>query len=366
MLSSITIAIAKKEFRHILRDPQALALIFFLPVLMLFLFGYAITMEMRNVATAIDDRAHSQESRRLIEQIKAGGFFQVTQYLDVNTDTNSLFKKGKVKLVLQIPVALNSPLPQKTIAIQALIDATDPNIASNIQNYLEQVFLQYNQTAGQFRPPLQVESRLLYNEAQKSSFFFVPGLVAVIMLLLSCLLASLAIVREKELGSLEQILVSSLKPAELILGKIIPYVLLAFLAGLLIIVLAVFWFGVPIQGSLWLLFGAMLLYIVCGISLGILISTIARTQQVAMIIILLATILPTILLSGFIFPIESMPQILAWLTQVIPATHFLKIIRGIMLKGNHFTELVNPFVALFVIAGFLNLISLKRLKKTWE
>jgi ABC-2 type transport system permease protein len=211
-----------------------------------------------------------------------------------------------------------------------------------------------------------LEPRLLYNPDMKSAYFFVPGLIAVIALLICALLTSIAIVREKENGTMEQILVSPVSPLQIIVGKVIPYMVIGYLMALMILVIGNLWFGVPIHGSFLLLNLVLLLYVLTGLSFGLLISTKTNSQQIALMMTLVSTILPSFMLSGFIFPIASMPSLLQYLSQLVPATHFLIIIRSIMLKGVGFSELIPQISALSAIAFFLMLISVRMFRTTLE
>jgi ABC-2 type transport system permease protein len=214
--------------------------------------------------------------------------------------------------------------------------------------------------------PLSVHTTIEYNPDLKSSYFFVPGLVALILMMISALLTSIAIAREKETGTMEQILVSPTRPFEIIIGKVFPYVVLAFMDGIVILLVAHFWFEVPVIGNLWLILGSSLLFVFVALAIGLLISTVARTQQVAMMVALTTSLLPTIMLSGFIFPIASLPALLRTVTLIVPARYFLQIIRGTMLKGNTIAQIWIPLVVLAGMAAFFTLVSTRRFKITLD
>jgi len=367
-MNKILFSIMKKEFWHILRDPQTLVIIILMPVIMLFLFGYAITLEMQEIETVIIDQSHSPMSRDLIERIGSTDFFKIVQTDLAHDEIEMVFYKRLARCILIIPEDFSEDLNREIYApVQLLVDASDPNAANYINNYFLRISQLFNmETSGQDQGVLKLEPQLLYNPDLKSSYFFVPGLIAIILLLICALLTSIAIVREKEVGTMEQILVSPVHPFQIIIGKVIPYTILGFIDSLLILFIARNWFNVPVNGSILFLFFALILYIVTGLSFGLLISTVAKSQRMAMMAVLVLTILPTIMLSGFIFPVPSMPLVFQYISKIIPATHFLEIIRGIMLKGVGIGELYTQILFLTAISGFLILISMKKFKTNLE
>ena len=367
-MNNILISILKKEFRHIVRDPQTLMIILVLPVIMLFLYGYAITLEMKEIEMVIVDHSKTPQSRQYTDLITSTNFFAVNAYDIPEKDFEKTLKERKARCILVIPKNFALSI-QKNIYtnIQLLIDASDPNAANYIQKYLNQITQKFNFMQNRsITQSFVLEPRIFYNPDFKSYYFFVPGLIALIILLISALLTSIAIVREKESGTMEQILVSPVHPFQIILGKVIPYTILGFIDSVIILVIGHFMFSVPIRGSALLLAFSLLLYILTGLSFGLLISTVTKTQKVAMLATLLATILPTIMLSGFIFPVNSMPRIFQYVSLTIPATHFLVIIRGILLKGNSFATLIVQIAYLFFITVFLISVSIKKFNTTLE
>ncbi len=367
-MNSILISIVYKEFRHILRDPQTFTIIILMPVIMLFLFGYAITLEMQEIKTVLVDHSKTPQSRQYIENILASDFFEITA-LDVSYEQiETLFKQRQARCALIIPHDFGRTVQtERSSNIQLLVDASDPNAANYINKYLSQVNYRFNRQQNDVSiVPFTVESRMLYNPNSRSVYFFVPGLIAVILLLISALLTSIAIVREKEMGTMEQILVSPVHAYQIIIGKVIPYTVLGFLDSLIILVAARLWFHVPMEGSILLLAAGLIIYILTGLSFGLLISTVTDSQRVAMMGALLSTILPTIMLSGFIFPIKSMPVLFQWVSKIIPATHFLEIIRGIMLKGIGVETLYVQIGYLILIATVLIALSVKKFSTTLE
>ena len=335
------LAIVRKEFTHIFRDWRTLLIIILMPIMMIVLYGYAITLDMRNIVFGVIDDARTPESRALVEAFSENGFF-VPLGTDLRrSDVEHVFMRRDALLVLVIPEDFSAELRGAGRSrVQLLIDASDSNVGTFVSNYAEQVLQKYNRRLNGSLPVLyDLAPRIFYNPDMNSTFFFVPGLVALILMLISALLTSIAITREKETGTMEQILVSPVRAREIILGKVLPYILLGLLNAAIIVVSARLLFDVPLRGSLLLLGALSLIYVFVALSFGLMISAIARTQLIAMFGTLMATILPTIMLSGFIFPIDSMPVVLRWLAHVIPATWFLQIIRGIMLKGVGLHEL---------------------------
>ncbi|MHB2154695.1 ABC transporter permease [Calditrichota bacterium GD2] len=361
-------SIVKKEFLHIVRDYQTLIIIFIMPVLMLLLFGYAITLEMRQIEIAVVDHARTPQSRLLINHLQSSDFFNIRAYNVPEAAFESLLQKRKVRCILVIPADFSQSLNQEVFTpVQLLIDASDPNAANFIQNYLLKITSLFNaENNPDFKLPFEIIPRFMFNPDLKSEYFFVPSLIAVIILLISALLTSIAIVREKERGTFEQILVSPVHATQIILGKVIPYIVLGFIDSLIILFIGHVWFQVPIHGSLLLLFSTLIVYSLTGLSFGLFVSTVTDSQRTAMLIALLMTILPTILLSGFIFPIPSMPLIFQYVSQIIPATHFLKIIRGILLKGNGLMEIKMEIVYLMGLSAFMMALSIKKFKTGLE
>lgn len=367
-MNRILFTIMRKEFLHISRDPQTLVIILLWPVIMLFLFGYAITLEMRQIETVVSDQSHTPQSRAYIEKLASTNFFKIVDRDVPESSFEKIFQTRRARCIIVIPdnFAVNLALEPIT-KIQLLVDATDPNAANYIDKYVAQINNRFNfETNRAVVMPFTVEPRMLYNPQLESEYFFVPGLIAVILLLISALLTSIAIVREKEAGTMEQILVSPVHPFQIIIGKVIPYTIIGFFDSILILVIGHFWFGVPVYGSVMLLGVTLILYITTGLSFGLMVSTITKSQQVAMMAALLATILPTIMLSGFIFPVNSMPLIFQYVSLIVPATHFLEIIRGIMLKGNGIEDLYRQIGYLLLISTVLIGLSIKKFKTNLE
>jgi ABC-2 type transport system permease protein len=359
---SIVVSIARKEFLHIIRDPRSLAILFLMPILQLVLFGFALKMEIQEIKLGIVDFSRSTQSTNFIESFSGSDFFKPFYYKGAIGNIDELFKNRTAQAVMVIPEDFDRTLRrQSNTPVQFLIDASDANAATMIRSYISQVILNFNEQNNRVLPiPFDFRSTIFYNPDRKSTYFFVPGIIALLLVMISALLTSITIAREKESGTMEQILVSPIRPRQIIIGKVFPYILLAFLMGLVILLIGVFLFHVPFKGNALLLLLLSLLYILTALSLGLLISTVARTQQVAMMIALVATLLPTFLLSGFIFPIASMPKVIQYITYLVPAKYYLFIIRGIILKGSTFFQLLTPSLLLALMSSVLLVIATRK------
>ncbi len=324
-------AFITKEFHHIFRDKRTLMVLFGMPIAQIILFGYAITTEIQNANIAVLDRSHDVRSLELTRSILSSGYF--TRAVDVGSyaQIEDAFRKGQIKMALVFPPDYAAKLQRGEADLQVLTDATDPNMASTLVSYVNAIVANSN-VQGQ-PPGIRLEPVMHYNHNQASVNMFVPGVITIVMLLVSAMLTSIALTREKELGNMEILLVSPLKPAVIILGKVIPYLVLSMVNVSTVIAVGHLMFGVPMEGSWLVLALECLLFVTCALSLGVLISTIAPTQQVALMLSLMALMMPTILLSNFIFPISSMPLPLQVISNIIPAKYFITIIKGVMLKG---------------------------------
>jgi ABC-2 type transport system permease protein len=353
-----------KEFHHIFRDKRTLVILFGLPMVMIILFGYVVTNELNGVRIGVWDRSGDQTTKEAVEKIASSGYFEVAASIDREEEIASLFKSGRVKMVVVFEENFEARITrEKRTAISMITDASDANSAQLAQNYLQGVlmnhFMQINE--GLAVPwTIEVKPRMFYNEEMKGVYMFVPGLMALILMLISALMTSVTITREKEFGTMELLLASPLKPREIILGKVTPYVLLAFVNAVTIVVLGFLVFDVPVTGSLWILMVECLLYITLALSLGVLISTAAKTQQMAMVFSLLGLMLPTILLSGFIFPIDNMPVILQWLSSIMPARWFVVIVKNVMLKGTGFAYIWKETLIMLGMTLFFIMAAVRR------
>lgn len=330
-----------KETYHIFRDRRSLIILFGMPIAQVLIFGFAIRSEINDAKIAILDHSKDGITREIKQKILSSGYFLLDQELGSNADIERVFKQGKVKQVLIFEPNFSQKLYREGKGnIQIVADASDPNTASMLTSYVQAIVQNYQrqnpdlfanmQTAGVAIVP---EIRMFFNPEMKSVFMFVPGIMTVILMLISAMMTSISIAKEKELGTMEILLVSPLKPTQIILGKVLPYLLLSFVNAVVILLLGRFVFQMPMHGSVVLLIGESILFILMALSLGILISTIASSQQVAMMLSLFALMMPTILLSGFMFAVDNMPHFLQVFSNIIPAKWFLTIIKNIMLKG---------------------------------
>lgn len=332
------IGFLKKEFLHIFRDPRTMIIIFGLPVIQLLLFGKVINSDIQDTKIAIMDQSHDNTTREITSKLLSSGYFVMGQELFPGDDMQEAFRGGKVKMVVAFGAGFEQKLEREGKAdVQLLADASDPNTARILTSYASGIINDYIQKEKlqniQLPHQINTEVRMLYNESLQSVYMFVPGIMAMILMLISAMMTSISISREKELGTMEVLLASPLKPIQIVLGKVTPYLLLSFINALTIILIGHFIFGVPIKGSLVFLILESFLFILMALSLGILISTAAPNQMVAMFMSVFALMLPTILLSGFIFPIENMPAPLRIFSHLMPPRWFIVIIKNIMLKG---------------------------------
>jgi ABC-2 type transport system permease protein len=337
-------AITKKEFKQLGRDKRMLFVIFFLPVLLLVVFGYAVNFDVQNIQLAVYDQDHSTASRDVVRSLSSSSYFTVVKSLDSYGEVNKALDEGEAQAVLVIPVDFTKDLYTKRGAakLQVLVDGIDGNTASIIQNYIIGVTQRINnniQTEHLARagmavsPPINLSPVFWFNPLLETTMFLIPGLIALILIVTTVVTVSLSLVREKERGTIEQINVSSVKTIELLLGKAFPYLVLALINASLIVIASDVWFGAEIKGSYYLFTVTTLIYLFACVTFGIFISVISDSQQVAFTVAIFATLLPTTILSGFVFPIDSMPEIIQWLTNIVAAKFFINAMRAIMLRG---------------------------------
>ena len=346
-----------------LRDFRTVLIIFGIPVVQLLLFGHVITTEIKNAPIAVLDPSKDVSSVAVTNKILSSGYFRLDRELSAVSQIEQLFKKGKIKLVIVFEDQFDEKF-QKTgrAAMQIITDASDPNTAAILESYIQGIINDYlnEQSVNEIKMPISIEYRMFYNEELRSANMFVPGTIVLILMLISALMTSVSITREKETGTMEVLLVSPLRPLQIILGKVIPYLTLAFISAVVIIGVGFFVFQVPVRGSLFLIFGLLLLFILLALTIGITISTVTKTQQAAMIISLAGLMLPTILLSGFIFPIENMPKVLQYFSIIMPPRWFLTALKDVMLKGSGLEDVWNEILILLImLIGFI-LLSLKK------
>jgi ABC-2 type transport system permease protein len=365
----------KKEFIQIFRDPRMRAVIFVVPVAQVLIFGYAVTTDVRNIRTGVFDLDNSVRSRELVERFSGSGYFDMVRRLTSDAQVRDVLDRGDVKAVVRMDHGFGADLEAgKTVALQVIVDGTDSNTASYVLSYTakiagaysDQLLVKRIQRETGLRPgpaPVSLATRAWFNPNLESRHFFVPGVIALLVMVISILLSSMAVVREKEIGTIEQIMVTPIGRLEFILGKTIPFALIGFLDVILISVIAVFWFDIPIMGDPFLLLFSTGLYLMSTLGVGLFISTVSRTQQQAMMTAFFF-MQPAILLSGFIYPIANMPVMIQWITYLNPLRYFLVIIRGIFLKGVGLHVLWPQMAALAILGGALLLTASSRFRKT--
>ena len=361
-----TYMIAWKESVQLLRDVRSLAVVIVLPVLMLILYGYAINLDVRHVPLAVYDQDLTHDSRDLTGVFTRSGRFDVIAYLDSYEQVTKALDDGDARVALIIPRRFAADLARgRVVPVQLLVDGSDSTTASTAIGYAAAILQQQSAritlaavrksglALGGAALPLDARMRFWYNPELKSANFMVPGLIAVILMMLSALLTSMTVVRERERGTIESRIVSPVMPNEIMLGKLIPYVIIAFADVILVIAAGRLLFRVPLVGSPALVLICSAIFLTAALGIGLLISTLARNQQTAMIAAMLGTQLPALLLSGFMFPVTAMPTVVQWLTNIIPARHFLVIVRGIFLKGSGVPQVWQPALILLILGAFL-------------
>ena len=368
-------AMLVKEFVQVLRDPRMRFVVLVIPVVQTIIFGYAVSTDVRDVATAIYDLDNSSRSRELADRFIKSGYFDLQERVYDEARARELIDRGEVKALLRMNHGFGEQLAGgRGATVQLILDGTDSNTAGIALNYASRIVAGYgaelqlqaaSRAAGRQIPIRGVEltSRAWYNENLESRNFFVPAIITNIVFIITMLLSSMAVVREKEIGTIEQVIVTPIGKGEFILGKTVPFILIGYINVILISVVAVFWFEVPLRGSLLLLFGATALFLMSSLGIGLLISTVSRTQQQAMMSAFFV-IFPAMLLSGFAFPIESMPRLVQWITYLNPMRFFLVIIRAIFQKGVGIEILWPQLMALFIIGVTILSCAILRFKKT--
>jgi len=360
------LAFLRKEFYHIFRDPRTLIILFGIPIAQLMLFGYVMTNEVRNVKVAIVDHSKDDLSKRLSQQLLSSGFFQLAAIPSSENDYESLFRSGTVKeiIVFEPEFALHL-MKEGKANIQVIADASEPNAAQLTVNYTTAIvnnFVKNELMKNQPLPGINIKVRMLFNENMRDAYNFIPGLIAVILMLISAMMTAITIAREKEMGTMEILLASPLKPIQIILGKVVPYMILSIVSALVVLALGMLVFEVPVIGSFALLLAEILLYIFLALTLGILISTFVDSQLTAMAISGFVLMLPSILLSGFIFPIKNMPIPLQILANLMPPRWFIEINRTVMLKGGGLNEIWPNTLVLMGMSALFIFISIRKFK----
>ncbi len=348
------------------RDRKTLIMLFGMPIVQITLFGFALTNEIKDANIVVVDNAKDVASQQIIDKIEGSKFFSVQKSLMTPSDIHAAFKEGNIKLAVVFPANFNTDLLHLNKAsVQVIADASDPNTAVTLTNYISSIITDYQM---QISPTMQIpytiqpEVRMLYNPDLKGAPNFVPGVMAMVLLLVCVMMTSVSIVREKEMGTMEILLVSPVKPLMVIVAKAIPYLVLSIVNLGVILVLSVYALDLPIKGSVLLLLGESVLLIMTSLALGLLISTITSTQQSAMFASMLGMMLPTMLLSGYMFPIENMPVVLQVISNIVPARWYYIIVKAVMLKGLGFASIWKETLILAFMALFFTLLSLRNFK----
>lgn len=359
-------AIAKKEFIQIWRDPLSLVMAFLLPMVLLFIYGYAITFDVNKITTVVHDMDKSSLSRELIDEFDRSGYFTVISYLDRMEEIDGYLDSGKARVALAIPVDFSKHVRTGNDAtVEVILDGADSNTATIALGYITAISQRYAQRTGggAITPLIDSRSRVWYNTELKSRNFIIPGLIAIIMAVIAAVLTSLTVAREWDRGTMEQLIATPVKPVELIIGKLVPYFTIGFIDTVLAIIMSTILFDVPLRGSVPLLLVLSAIFLFGGLSMGILISVVARTQVIANQMAMLSSFLPAFLLSGFIFSISNMPVPLQAVTYIIPARYFVTILKGIFLKGVSLEYLILEALLLTVYGIIVFTLSVKKFHK---
>ncbi len=360
------IIFVKKEFYHIFRDRKSLLIIIMMPIVQIILFGFALTNEIKNSNIAVLDNAKDESSSAIIQRLDASRYFNVSGNINKQPDIEAAFRSGTIRLVVIFQPGFREALLHTNHAqIQLIADASDPNTATTVTNYASNIISDYQKELNTQAPVpylITPEIRMLYNPQLKGAYNFVPGVMAMILILIAAMMTSVAIVREKEINTMEVLLVSPLKPLLFILSKAIPYVFLSLVNVVTILLVSVIILDVPINGSLFLLMSESLLFIITAVSLGLMISNVTKTQQEAQMLSLMGLMLPTLLLGGFMFPIESMPLPLRVISNIVPSKWFFMIVKDVMIKGLGWQAVWKESLVLVGMSVFFLAISFKKFK----
>ena len=367
------LSIIRKEFIQIFRDKRTLALILVIPIMQLFLLGYAATSDVRNVPLAVFNQSYSAESRALLEAYRASDYFEIAYSAASESEIQTLIETGRANAALIIPPDYASRLAEGSAQVMFILDGSDPTVASTAlsaakligQSHATTILSERMARSGQglkLQPPVDVRTTVWYNPDLVSSYFMIPGVIGMILYAITAILTASAVVRERERGTIEQLIVTPIRPWELVVGKILPYTLLALFDTLEVLLVGHWWFGVPIRGSMLLILLVSSIFLLSGLGIGLFASTIANTQQESMLTVWM-TLLPAIFLSGFLFPLEAMPQFLQWIAYAIPLRYYLSIIRVLLLKGVGLESILPDLLALTIFGVVIMGAAALRFKK---
>lgn len=355
-----------KEFYHIWRDRRTMFILLGMPIVQIIIFGFALTNEVKNSKIAVFDQAQDASSKQLIAKISSSAYFDIADIIHGQNEIDDVFKRNEVKMVLVIPASFADDLKHINNAqVQLIADASDPNNATTLINYASVIIKDYQQqlaSNNKVTYSINTQVRMLYNPQLKGAYSFVPGVMAMVLMLVCTMMTAITIVREKEMGTMEVMLVSPVQPLKIVIAKAVPYLLLSMINIASILLLSVFVLDVPIKGSLILLVSEGILFTITCLSFGLLISAVTASQQIAMFISLTGMFLPTVMLSGFMFPIENMPLPLRLLSNVVPARWFYQIVKSVMIKGLDITGVWKETLILFGMTVFLLTLAIKKFK----
>ncbi len=373
-MNSRLTSIIRKEFIQILRDKRALAIILIIPIMQLFLLGYAATNDVRNIPLAVYDQCRCAESRSLLDAYRAADYFRLAYSVTSEDEIRALIENGQARAAIIIPPDYNTRLAKGDAQAAFILDGSDPTSASTAysaalligQAHSTQLMMENLQRAGvntaRLQQPLEIRTQVWYNPDLVSNYFMIPGVIGMILFAITSILTATSVVRERERGTIEQLIVTPIRPWELIVGKVTPYVILALINTLEVLAVGHWWFGVPIRGSLTLIVATSGLLLLSGLGIGLFASTMANTQQEAMLTVWM-TLLPSIFLSGFFFPLEAMPAVLRWFSAIIPLRYYLVIIRAVMLKGSGIASIWQETLALFIFGVVILVAASLRFRK---
>jgi len=372
-MNSRLISIIRKEFIQLFRDKRLLALILILPLVELFLLGYAATNEVRNIPVAVFDQSHSPEGRALLDAYRASDYFMLAHSVNSDAELRQLIEKGQAGVGLVIPPDYATRLQEGKAQVAFILDGSDPSMATTAlsaaqliaQSHATRLLAEKLARSGvnlKLQPPVDLRTTVWYNPDMVSAYFMIPGVIGMILFAITAILTATSVVRERERGTIEQLIVTPIRPWELMVGKILPYVFLSLFDTFAVIAVGHFWFGVPVRGSLVLIALLSALFLLSGLGIGLFASTIANTQQEAMLTVFM-TLLPAIFLSGFFFPLQNMPRFLQWISYFIPLRYFLKIIRVLLLKGVGIESIKGDVIALAVFGIMIMGAAARRFRK---
>ena len=372
-MNSRLMSIIRKEFIQIFRDPRTLVLIIIMPMIQLFLLGYAATTDVKNISLAVWDQSKSPEARALLDAFRSANYFSIDYVVNSDQEYRELIESGAVRAALIIPPDYAQRLLEGKAQVSLVLDGSDATVGGTAlstakligQSYATKVLVEQAALTGRsasFAPPLEVRTQVWYNPDLIAAYFNIPGVIGMILYFITALLTASAIVRERERGTIEQLIVTPIRPWELVVGKILPYSILALIDMVEVLIIGHWWFKVPIKGDLGLIFALSGLFLISSLGIGLFASTVANTQQEAFITVMV-TMLPSIFLSGFFFPIQAMPQFLQWVSAIIPLRYYLVIIRALLLKGVGLPALQNEVIALTIFAVLIMSIAALRFRK---